>query len=89
MEERSRRRIRELVTQLAAQRLSENEIGRARTPMRARSVQLHRGLDTFAFDQSLPAQNVSCNARSLHTFGHMATKYSPTSYLHLHLSKPT
>src|SRR6516162_6007626 len=39
--ERSRRRVRDLVTQLAFEGLSENEIGRARISMVARSDPLH------------------------------------------------
>jgi hypothetical protein len=42
MEERSRRRVRDLVTQLAFEGLSENEIGRARISIMARSNPLHR-----------------------------------------------
>ena len=38
MEKRSRRRARDLVTQAASQGLSENEIGRARISMMARST---------------------------------------------------
>ncbi|RZN33503.1 hypothetical protein CWO90_09800 [Bradyrhizobium sp. Leo121] len=41
MEERSRRRVRDLVTQLAFEGLSENEIGRARISMMAKSDLLH------------------------------------------------
>src|SRR5215467_3529282 len=41
MGERSRRRVRDLVTQLAFEGLSENEIGRARISMVARSDPLH------------------------------------------------
>jgi hypothetical protein len=41
MEERSRRRVRDLVTQLAFEGLSENEIGRAQISMMARSGLLH------------------------------------------------
>jgi hypothetical protein len=41
MGERSRRRVRDLVTQLAFEGLSENEIGRARISMMARSDLLH------------------------------------------------
>src|ERR1700739_2174035 len=39
--ERSRRRVRDLVTQLAFEGLSQNEIGRARISMMARSDLLH------------------------------------------------
>jgi len=42
MGERSRRRIRDLVTQLAFKGLSENEIGCARISMMARSNSLHQ-----------------------------------------------
>ena len=38
MEKRSRRRVPELVTRLASQGLSENEIGRARISMMARNA---------------------------------------------------
>src|ERR1700746_1793434 len=41
MGERSRRRVRDLVTQLAFEGLSENEIGRARISIMARSDLLH------------------------------------------------
>src|ERR1700741_5345655 len=41
MGERARRRLRDLVTQLAFEGLSENEIGRARISMMARSDLLH------------------------------------------------
>ena len=41
MEERSSRRVRDLVTQLAFEGLSQNEIGRARISMMARSDLLH------------------------------------------------
>src|ERR1700740_1512061 len=41
MGERSRRRVRDLVTQLAFEGLSENEIGRARISMMAKSDLLH------------------------------------------------
>src|ERR1700739_3849263 len=41
MGERSRRRVRDLATQLAFEGLSENEIGRARISMMARSDLLH------------------------------------------------
>src|ERR1700756_3761192 len=41
MGERSRRRVRDLVTQLAFEGLSENQIGRARISIMARSDLLH------------------------------------------------
>jgi len=53
MEKRSRRRIRDLVTQLASQGLSENENGRARISMMAKSNERStHGPDTEAQDQS-------------------------------------
>jgi hypothetical protein len=52
MEKRSRRRIRDLVTQLASQGLSENENGRARISMMAKSNERStHGPDTEAQDQ--------------------------------------
>jgi hypothetical protein len=51
MEERSRRRVRDLVARLAFEGLSENEIGRARISMMARSDLLREGPDTEAQDQ--------------------------------------
>ena len=56
MEKRSRRRIRDLVTQLASQGLSENENGRARISMMAKSNERStHGPDTEAQDQSPPS----------------------------------
>jgi hypothetical protein len=56
MEKRSRRRIRDLVTQLASQGLSENENGRARISMMAKSNERStHGPDTEAQDQSSPS----------------------------------
>jgi hypothetical protein len=53
MEKRSRRRIRDLVIQLASQGLSENENGRARISMMAKSNERStHGPDTEAQDQS-------------------------------------
>ena len=56
MEKRSRRRIRDLVTQLASQGLSENENGRARISMMAKSNERStHGPDTDAQDQPPPS----------------------------------
>jgi hypothetical protein len=56
MEKRSRRRIRDLVTQLASQGLSENENGRVRISMMAKSNERStHGPDTEAQDQSPPS----------------------------------
>ncbi len=55
MEKRSRRRTRDPVTLLAAQGLSENEIGCARISMMARSKNRSiQGPDTEAQDQTFP-----------------------------------
>jgi len=59
MGERSRRRIRDLVTRLAFEGLSENEIGCARISMMARSIRSTKGPDTEEQDQSLPLSRFS------------------------------
>jgi len=52
MEERSRRRVRDLVARLALEGLSENEIGRARISMMARSTtRSNRRPDTLMQDR--------------------------------------
>jgi hypothetical protein len=70
MEKRSRRRIRDLVTQLASQGLSENENGRARISMMAKSNERStHGPDTEAQDQSPHHSHLACNTRPVHTDG--------------------
>lgn len=69
MEKRSGRRVRDLVTQMAFQGLSENEIGRARISMMARSNLLQKGPDTDEQDHSLYSTHSACNARPVHTVG--------------------
>ena len=70
MEKRSRRRIRDLVTQLASQGLSENENGRARISMMAKSNERStHGPDTEAQDQSPHHSHLACNTRPVHTVG--------------------
>ena len=49
--------------------LSQNEIGRARISMMARSDLLHAGPDTEAQDQSYHSADSACNARPVHTNG--------------------
>ena len=74
MEKRSRRRIRDLVTQLASQGLSENEIGCERISIVARSTNAPftgriQKSKTYPLHYSHPA----CNARPVHTGGSQAT----------------
>src|ERR1700760_1256428 len=52
--------------------LSQNEIGRARISMMARSDLLHAGPDTEAQDQSYHSADSACNARPVHTNGSQA-----------------
>ncbi len=68
MEKRSRRRIRDLVTQLASQGLSQNEIECARISMMARSANAPftgriQKRKTNPLHRSLP----TCNTRPVHT----------------------
>jgi hypothetical protein len=85
MEKRSRRRIRDLVTQLASQGLSENENGRARISMMAKSNERStHGPDTEAQDQSPPSltsglQHTKSDVRVMSVFLSIATK-SRTSH---------
>jgi hypothetical protein len=70
MEKRSRRRTRDLVTQLASQGLSENEIGCERISIMARSTNAPftgriQKRKTYPLHYSHPA----CNARPVHTDG--------------------
>ena len=53
--------------------LSQNEIGRARISMMARSDLLHAGPDTEAQDQSYHSADSACNARPVHTVGSFAS----------------
>ena len=73
MEKRSRRRIRDLVTQLASQGLSENENGRARISMMAKSLNaLLTGRIQKRKTNALRNPHLACNTRPVHTNGSLA-----------------
>src|ERR1700740_1079678 len=66
MGERSRRRVRDLVTQLAFEGLSENEIGRAPISMMARSHLLHaRAGYRSARPTTVPKIQLATHGRSI------------------------
>jgi hypothetical protein len=70
MEKRSRRRIRDLVTQLASQGLSQNEIGCARISMMAKSTNaLFTGRIQKRKTNLLHHSHPTCNTRPVHTDG--------------------
>jgi hypothetical protein len=70
MEKRSRRRIRDLVTQLASQGLSENENGRARISMMAKSNERSlTGRIQKRKTNPLHHSHLACNTRPVHTVG--------------------
>jgi hypothetical protein len=70
MEKRSRRRIRDLVTLLASQGLSENEIGCARISMMAKSTNaLLTGRIQKRKTNPLHRSYPACNTRPVHTHG--------------------
>ena len=70
MEKRSRRRTRDLVTQLAFQGLSENEIGCARISMMARSKTApFKGRIQKRETKRLHSSHLACNTRPVHTVG--------------------
>jgi hypothetical protein len=74
MEKRSRRRIRDLVTQPAYQGLSENEIGCARISMMARSTNApFTGRIQKRKTNHLHPSLSACNTRPVHTVGSFAT----------------
>jgi len=73
MEKRSRRRIRDLVTQAASQGLSENEIGCARISMMAKSMNaLFTGRIQKRKTNPLHHSHLACNTRPVHTKGSKA-----------------
>jgi hypothetical protein len=75
MEKRSRRRIRDLVTQLASQGLSENEIGCARISMMARGTSApFKGRIQKRKTKPLHRSNPACIARPVHTVGSFPTE---------------
>ena len=68
MEKRSRRRIRDLVTQSASQGLSQNEIGCARISMMAKSTNaLFTGRIQKRKTNTLHRSHLTCNTRPVHT----------------------
>src|SRR5438046_3595324 len=70
MEIRSRRRIRDLVTQSASQGLSQNEIGCARISMMAKSTNaLFTGRIQKRKTNTLHRSHLTCNTRPVHTDG--------------------
>jgi hypothetical protein len=73
MEKRSRRRIRDLVTQSASQGLSQNEIGCARISMMAKSTNaLFTGRIQKRKTNTLHRSHLTCNTRPVHTLGSQA-----------------
>jgi hypothetical protein len=70
MEKRSRRRIRDLVTQSASQGLSQNEIGCARIAMMAKSMNaLFTGRIQKRKTNPLRHSHLACITRPAHTVG--------------------
>ena len=67
--ERSRRRVRDLMTQLAFEGRSENETERARISMMARSDLLHKGRIQKRKTNHCHSEDSACNARPVHTDG--------------------
>jgi len=74
MEKRSRRRIRDLVTQAAFQGLSENESGCARISIMARSTNApFTGRIQKRKTNPLHRSHSACNTRPVHTVGSIAS----------------
>src|SRR5712664_4178533 len=70
MEDRSSRRMRTLVTQMARRGLSVNEVARALISMMARSTtRSNQRPDTLMQDRICQVDETSCNARPDHTWG--------------------
>ena len=70
MEDRSSRRMRTLVTQMARRGLSVNEVARALISMMARSTtRSNQRPDTLMRDHICQVDETSCNARPDHTYG--------------------
>src|SRR3974377_1630484 len=81
MEKRSSRRVRDLVAQAAGQGLSENEIGRARISMMARSkIAPLKGRIQKRKTNPLQSSNPTCNARPVHTEVPFATKVQRSKF---------
>jgi hypothetical protein len=86
MEKRSRRRIRDLVTQAASQGLSENEIGCARISMMAKSMNaLFTGRIQKRKTNPLHHSHLACNIWPVHTEG--SDGRLPSSRIVLAISK--
>jgi hypothetical protein len=84
MEKRSRRRIRDLVTQSASQGLSENEIGCARISMMAKSTNaLLTGRIQKRKTNPLHHSHLTCNTRPVHTLGSQADITNRSIYVRL------
>ena len=88
MEKRSRRRTRDLVTRVANQGLSENEIWCARISMMAKSMNaLFTGRIQKRKTNTLRRSHLTCNTRPVHTYGSQPdmtrsnhdVRYSPKS----------
>jgi Mn-containing catalase len=78
MEKRSRRRTRDLVTHVASQGLSENEIGCARISMMARGTNAPlTGRIQMRKTNPLYRSHLTCNTRPVHTVG--STTASPVT----------
>jgi hypothetical protein len=76
MEKRSRRRIRDLVTQSASQGLSQNEIGCARISMMAKSTNaLFTGRIQKRKTNTLHRSHLTCNTRPVGHKRHDAVKF--------------
>ena len=90
MEDRSSRRVRILVTQMALVRgLSGNEIACALISMMARSTRSKQRPDTLMQDRICRIDETSCNARPDHTFGSKAVRLRPSNCLQVCASKQT
>jgi len=75
MEDRSSRRMRTLVTQMARRGLSVNEVARALISMMARSTtRSNQRPDTLMQDRICQVDETSCNARPDHTSGSKTEK---------------
>src|SRR6266404_30000 len=76
MEDRSSRRMRTLVTQMARRGLSVNEVARALISMMARSTtRSNQRPDTLMQDRICQVDETSCNARPDHTSGSSASSW--------------
>jgi hypothetical protein len=80
MEDRSSRRMRTLVTQMARRGLSVNEVARALISMMARSTtRSNQRPDTLMQDRICQVDETSCNARPDHTSGSKPEKLNAST----------